>query len=90
MPMFEIQQYELYTCTYRVRANSAAEAIHKLWDGEGTQVEDSEEYIEVDEEHGIPCDDNRDIVKGLEKLHYHIPESHISGIAGIEEIEESE
>ena len=34
MPEFEIEQYELHTAKYRVDAESEAEAIFKLFDGD--------------------------------------------------------
>lgn len=58
MPMFELEQYELYAQKYRVEAPSEAEAIKKLLDGEAHIVEGDLEYIECPEDYGMSLDDD--------------------------------
>ena len=55
---YEIEQYELHTMKYRVEAATEAEAIAKLFQGEGEAVCNSLEYIEVAEDF-VPVGDRR-------------------------------
>jgi DNA polymerase III alpha subunit len=55
-------------------------------EGGETMVDNSDEYIEVAEDIGMPCDENRDIVDALEKFGHHFPESHIPSIRCVEEL----
>ena len=56
MPTFEIEQYELHTQTYRVEASTEAEAIKRLFDGDGEAVDNGLDYIEVAEDFGLPVE----------------------------------
>jgi hypothetical protein len=56
MPTYEIEQYELHTMKYRVRAKNEAEAIAKLLGGELKPVEGSLEFIEVAGTLGLPAE----------------------------------
>ena len=47
MALFEIEQYEIHTIKFQVETKSKAEAIAKLFKGEGTAVDGSQELIEV-------------------------------------------
>jgi len=62
---FEVEQYELHVQKYRISADNEAEAIEKLFDGDGDVVNDSLEYIEVAEVYGLSADDNRDLADAL-------------------------
>ena len=68
MPTFEIEQYELHATTYRVKAESEAEAIRKLFRGEAAPVEQSQEMIEVADDYGLPVDEYRELASALRKL----------------------
>ena len=68
MPTFQIEQYELHATTYRVEANSEAEAIDKLFEGEGEIVDGSQIYIEVADDFGLPADEYPDLVRELAAL----------------------
>ena len=87
MPMYEIEQYELHTSKYRVEANSEAEAIVKLLDGEADLVDNSLEYIEVADDFGMPVDENRDLAEQLHELGVPIDEHVVPSIRSIEEVE---
>ena len=87
MPMYEIEQYELHTTTFRVEAKSEAEAIVKLLDGEAEVVDNSQEYIEVAEDFGLPVDEHRDLADELRDLGVPVGEQVISSIRSIQEIE---
>ena len=62
---YEIEQYELHTMKYRVEAATEAEAIAKLFQGEGEAVDNSLEYIEVAEDFGLPADEYPDLAGAL-------------------------
>jgi len=68
MPTFEIEQYELHTMKYRVRANSEAEAIARLLGGELEPVEGSLEFIEVADTLGLPANHYSNLAVALKKF----------------------
>ncbi len=84
MPTYEIEQYEIHTMKYRVEANSEAEAIKKLFDGDGEAVDNSLEYIEVAEDFGLPVDVNRELADDLQKLGVSVGEHVIPSISSVE------
>ena len=61
MPLFEIEQYELHSTTYRVRADDEAEAIAKVLKGNATMVSNSQELIEVCDDRGLPVEQHQDL-----------------------------
>ena len=68
MPTFEIEQYELHTQTYRVQADTEAEAIAKLFNGEADAVDGGLEYIGVAEDLGLPTEEYQELAEGLRTL----------------------
>ena len=95
MKVYRIEQYELHAMTYFVRATSAAEAIHKLWQtgGDGADVicsDNGSEYLETDESRGMPTDDNRRLAQALRKLGDTVEDSHIPSIRAIAEADPDE
>ncbi len=88
MPTFEIEQYELHMMKYRVEASNEAEAIKKLFDGEGEPVDNSLEYIEVADDFGMPVDENRELANELHELGVSVGEHIIPSIRAIESVEE--
>ena len=87
MPTFEIEQYEIHTQKYRAEASSEAEAIKKLFDGDGEAVDNSQEYIEVAEDFGLPVEENRELADELRSLDVTMGEDIIHSIRAIEEVE---
>jgi len=87
MPKFEIEQYEIYVSKYRVEANSAADAIQKLFDGENEPVDDSLEYVETAEDIGLPVEENRELADELRALGVSVGDDVIPSIRSIQEIE---
>jgi len=87
MPTFEIEQYELHTQTYRVQADTEAEAIAKLFNGEADAVDGGLEYIEVAEDLGLPADEYRDLAEALRALNVSINEDVIPSIRSISKVE---
>ena len=86
MPTFQIEQYELHTAKYRVEATSEAEAIAKLFDGEGEPVDNSLEYIEVAEDYGLPVDEFPELAEALHKQGVRVDDAIIESIRSIEEV----
>jgi hypothetical protein len=84
--LFEIEQYELHTQIYRVQADTEAEAIAKLFNGEADAVDDGLEYIEVAEDLGLPADEYHDLAEALRALDVSV-EDVIPSIRGIERVE---
>ncbi len=68
MPIYEIEQYEVHTQQYRVEANSEAEAIKMLFDGEAEIIEYGSDFIEVCDELGLPADEHRELADQLRVL----------------------
>jgi hypothetical protein len=56
MPTYEVQQYELHTLTYRVQANDEADAIAKVFRGEGEP--DSFQFCGVANDYGLALSEN--------------------------------
>jgi hypothetical protein len=89
--IYEVEQYEIHTVTYRVKANSEAEAIQKVLEGDGDMVDDSQEYIETANEKFLPLDP--EIIKELEELGVQIEETAFDdskGVPSIRSVEETD
>ena len=84
MPTFVIEQYEIHTQTYRVEANSEAEAIKILFDGQAVPVDNGLEFIEVCEDLGLPADEHRELADQLRTLGVSVGEDFIESIGSIE------
>jgi len=87
MPMFEIEQYEIHKATYRLRADSEADAIAKLFDGDGEFVDNSQEYVETCEDLGLPVDEYPQLAEQLRKRGVALGESVIPSIRSIEQLD---
>ena len=86
MPTFEIEQYELHCSKYRVEADCEAEAVAKLFDGDGEAVDNSLEFIEVADSYGMPADDFPTLVKVLEGRGVRVGEDIIPSIRSIQAV----
>jgi hypothetical protein len=86
MPTYEIEQYELHTQTYRVQADSEAEAIAKLLNGKAEAVDGGLEFIEVAEDLGLPADEYRDLANELRALSVSVDDV-IPSIRSIEKVD---
>ena len=87
MPTFEIEQYELHTMKYRMEADSEAEAIKKLFDGDGDPVDNSLEYIEVADDLGMPVEENLELADKHRELGVTVGEHVISSIRSVEQVD---
>lgn len=65
MPTYQIEQYELHVTKYRVEAGSEAEAIDKLLAGKAEPVEQSQDFVEVAEDYGLPADEYPELADAL-------------------------
>ena len=68
MPTYELEQCELHTMRYRVEAASEAEAIARLFAGEAETVEQSQDFIEVADDYGLPVDEHQGLAAALRAL----------------------
>jgi hypothetical protein len=83
MPTYEIEQYELHTMKYRIEARNEAEAIAKLFDGDGEPVKGSLEYIEICDDRGLPADEHQDLAEQLHEMGIPIDEAVIPSVRSI-------
>jgi hypothetical protein len=65
MPTFEIEQYELHAMRYRVEAADEADAIAKRFQGEAEPVSQSQDFVEVAEDFGLPDDEYPDFAQAV-------------------------
>ena len=85
MPTYQIEQYEIHVMTYRIEAQSEAEAIAQLFRGYALPVDDSLEYIEVYEDRGLPAEEHRELAEQLRTLGVPVDEAVIPSIRSIVE-----
>lgn len=85
MPTYQIEQYELHAMKYRVEAASKAEAIAKLFDGEAEPVCQSQEFIEIAEDYGLPADEHHELAEEVRAMNVSVNEL-IPSIRSIEEV----
>ena len=86
MPVYEIEQYEVHTQKYRVKARNEAQAIKKLLDGEAEPVDDGTDYIEICEDLGLPEDKYPELAQKLRSLGVTVKD-YIPSIRSIEEVD---
>jgi len=84
MPNYEIEQYEIHTMKYRVEASNEAEAIKMLFDGEAEPVGQSQDFIEVCEDLGLPADEHRKLAAQLRSLGVTVGDVVIPSIRSVE------
>ncbi|MCZ2342635.1 MAG: hypothetical protein LC104_12715 [Bacteroidales bacterium] len=88
MPVYEIEQYELHTMTYRVEADDPAEAIVKVLDGEADPVDNSQEYIEIADERGLLVADHPELAEKLRVQGVPVDDRIIPSIRSVSVVEE--
>ena len=76
---FEIKEYELHVTTYEVEAQSVAEAIKRLFNGDGDAI-DVSEYVGTCEQIGMPLEGNPQLAEELRKLGVQVPGSIVPSI----------
>ena len=65
MAFYEVNQYELYFQTHRVEAESEADAIAKVLNGDSEWMADRLEYVGPDIKNGIWVDQNQELVDSI-------------------------
>ncbi len=68
MPVYEIERYELHAMRYRVESATPAEAVVKLFASEAEPVEQSQDFIDVAEDFGLPAAEHRGLADDLRTL----------------------
>lgn len=86
MPTYEVEQYELHVMKYRVEAPSQAEAIARAFHGEAEPVDQSQEFVEVAEDFGLPAEEHRDLAQALRALGVSVPGAVIPSIRSVEQV----
>jgi len=85
MPTYEIEQYELHVMRYRIEAAGEAEAVAGLLAGEAEPVCESQDYVEVAEDYGLPADEHPGLADGLRDLGVPV-NSVIPSIRSVQEV----
>jgi hypothetical protein len=65
VPIYRIEQYEIHVQGYNVTADSEADAISRLFMGEGDPIDNSLEFVEIADDHGMRVDENDDLADQL-------------------------
>ena len=86
MPTYEVEQYELHVMKYRVEAPSQAEAIAKVFHGEAEPVCQSQEFVEVADDFGLPAEECRDLAQALRALGVSVNDAVIPSIRSVEQV----
>lgn len=68
---------------YRVEAATEADAIAKLFQGEAEPVCQSQEFIEIAEDFGLPAEECRDLAEALRALGVSVDDAVIPSIRSI-------
>jgi hypothetical protein len=63
MPTYEIDQYELHVLRHRIEADSEADAVVKLLQGEGEPI--SFEFVGIANDYGTSLSENPDLTSEL-------------------------
>ena len=84
MSTYETEQYEVHTQTYRIEARSEAEAIKMLFDGQAEPVDQSQDFIEVCDDLGLPAEEYRELADQLRSLGISVGEHVIPSIRSVE------
>ena len=79
--------YEVTPQRTGVEADSEAEAVKRLFDGEASAVDGGLEYIEVAEDVGLPVEEYRELADELRRLGESVGEDCIPSIRAIERID---
>lgn len=87
MPVYEIEQYEIHSMTYRVEADDPADAIVRLLDGEAEAIDNTLDFVEVADERGMLVEDHPELADKLRTLGVPVDDRIIPSIRTISEVE---
>lgn len=83
--IYEVEQYELHASKYRVNADSKAQAIQMVLDGQGDMVDNSTEFIGVGD-NGLPLEQS--IIEDCEALGIVTIDNTVPSIREVNEVED--
>ena len=81
---FEVQVYQVHLATFHVHAQSTAEAIRYLMNGDGDELLDSPQYHSRCNERGMLADDA--LLSELNSLGIPVEGRIVSSIAGVKDV----
>ena len=67
-------------------APSEAEAIAKVFRGEAEPVDQSQEFVEVADDFGLPAEEHRDLAQALRALGVSVDDAVIPSIRSVEQV----
>jgi hypothetical protein len=89
MPLYEIEQLELYAQGYLVEAVDEADAIARFFGGEGRQEVTSIEFAGMANNYGMPVDENRELADQLfDRGVIHSSDEVIPSIRDVRQVED--
>ena len=87
MARFEIEQYELHVATYEIEARSAADAIRRLFDGDGDMF-DGSEYVGTCDAMGLSLEDTPELAEELRNFGVQVKGSLVPSIRSVRRLED--
>lgn len=86
MPVYLIERLEVHVRTYRVEAADEAEAVLKLFDGEGELVGADPAAAEVCDDRGLPAADHPALAAALRRAGFMSDQTVIPSVRSIERL----
>jgi hypothetical protein len=86
MPIYEIEQYEVYATTYLVEADDEAKAVEKLFTDKSPRT--GQEFVEICEDLGLPVENYQELAEKLQDSGFIVDEAFIPSIKSITKIKE--
>lgn len=84
---FAIEQYEVHVAIHEVVARSAANAIRRLFNGDG-DIACGSEYLGSCEERGLPLAEHRALAEELARIGVPLPDTVVPSIRAVYEIDD--
>lgn len=86
MPLYEVEQYEVHTVKYLAHAKDRAAAIMQVLNGEAELVDGSGEFIEIDEDRGMPLEDEPELYEALQSAGARVRDDFAATIRSVCEV----
>jgi len=87
MARFQIEQYELHIATYEIEARSVADAIGRLFHGDGDML-DGSEYAGTCDEIGLSLEDAPELAEELRSIGAPVRGSIVPSIRSVRQLED--
>lgn len=81
----EVRVYQVHVATFHVEAQTTANAIRQLLDGDGDELLDSPEFHSICHERGMIA--NAELLAELEQLGVPVSGDNVCGIAGVKKLQ---